>query len=97
VASGSLVTFEESVVAGGFGSAVLEAIEAPHDIALRDTAVRIVGIPADRSSTTARCRPATHPSPRRAAGLTEQVREAWPRSRSRRRAGPSGGGASGLS
>jgi len=45
-----VVTFEESVVTGGFGTAVLEAIEEARltDPALRDTSVRIVGIPADR-------------------------------------------------
>ena len=45
-----VVTFEESVVTGGFGSAVLEAIEEARmtDAALRDTSVRILGIPADR-------------------------------------------------
>jgi 1-deoxy-D-xylulose-5-phosphate synthase len=45
-----VVTFEESVAAGGFGSAVLEAIEDARltDVALRDTTVRIIGIPADR-------------------------------------------------
>jgi 1-deoxy-D-xylulose-5-phosphate synthase len=45
-----VVTFEESVSAGGFGSAVLEAIEDARltDVALRSTTVRIVGIPADR-------------------------------------------------
>jgi 1-deoxy-D-xylulose-5-phosphate synthase len=45
-----LVTFEESVVTGGFGSAVLEAVEEARvtDAAFRDLAVRIVGIPGDR-------------------------------------------------
>jgi 1-deoxy-D-xylulose-5-phosphate synthase len=45
-----VVTFEESVVTGGFGSGVLEAIEEARlaDPPLRDTTVRIVGIPADR-------------------------------------------------
>ncbi|HXG26250.1 MAG TPA: 1-deoxy-D-xylulose-5-phosphate synthase [Candidatus Binatia bacterium] len=45
-----VVTFEESVVAGGFGSAVLEAVEEARltDASLRDTTVRILGIPADR-------------------------------------------------
>ena len=45
-----VVTFEESVVTGGFGSAVLEAVEEARiaDGALRDTTVRILGIPADR-------------------------------------------------
>jgi 1-deoxy-D-xylulose-5-phosphate synthase len=45
-----VVTFEESVVTGGFGSAVLEAIEEARitDPALRETTVRILGIPGDR-------------------------------------------------
>jgi 1-deoxy-D-xylulose-5-phosphate synthase len=45
-----VVTFEESVAAGGFGGAVLEAIEDARltDSALRETTVRIIGIPADR-------------------------------------------------
>ena len=45
-----LVTFEESVVNGGFGSGVLEAVEEARlgDPALRDVAVRLIGIPGDR-------------------------------------------------
>jgi 1-deoxy-D-xylulose-5-phosphate synthase len=45
-----VVTFEESVVTGGFGGGVLEAIEEARltDAALRETTVRILGIPADR-------------------------------------------------
>ncbi len=45
-----VVTFEESVVSGGFGSAVLEVIEEARltDATLRQTSVRILGIPADR-------------------------------------------------
>ena len=45
-----VATFEESVVTGGFGSGVLEAIETARigDEALRQVSVRIVGIPADR-------------------------------------------------
>ena len=45
-----VVTFEESVVAGGFGSAVLEAFEEARlvDPAYRGIPVRLVGIPADR-------------------------------------------------
>jgi 1-deoxy-D-xylulose-5-phosphate synthase len=45
-----IVTFEESVVTGGFGTAVLEAIEDARlgDAGLRDTTVRILGIPGDR-------------------------------------------------
>jgi len=42
-----IVTFEESVVTGGFGSGVLETIEAARltDSALREIPVRILGIP----------------------------------------------------
>jgi 1-deoxy-D-xylulose-5-phosphate synthase len=45
-----VVTFEESVVVGGFGSGVLELVEEARlaDPAYRDVAVRIVGIPGDR-------------------------------------------------
>ena len=45
-----VVTFEESVVSGGFGSGVLEAVETArlHDEALRAVPVRILGIPGDR-------------------------------------------------
>ncbi|HEU0237130.1 MAG TPA: 1-deoxy-D-xylulose-5-phosphate synthase [Candidatus Limnocylindrales bacterium] len=45
-----VVTFEESVVTGGFGSGVLELVEDARlaDPAYRDVAVRIVGIPGDR-------------------------------------------------
>ena len=45
-----VVTLEESVVTGGFGSGVLEAFEEARatDPVYRDTHVRIVGIPGDR-------------------------------------------------
>jgi 1-deoxy-D-xylulose-5-phosphate synthase len=45
-----VVTFEESVASGGFGSGVLEALEAARldEPALRETSVRIIGIPAGR-------------------------------------------------
>jgi 1-deoxy-D-xylulose-5-phosphate synthase len=45
-----LVTFEESVVSGGFGSGVLELVEEARlaDPAYRDLAVRILGIPGER-------------------------------------------------
>lgn len=45
-----VVTFEESVTTGGFGSGVLELLEEARmaDPAYRDTIVRIVGIPGDR-------------------------------------------------
>ena len=45
-----VVTLEESVVTGGFGSAVLELLEEARlvDPAYREVVVRIVGIPGDR-------------------------------------------------
>jgi 1-deoxy-D-xylulose-5-phosphate synthase len=45
-----VVTFEESVVTGGFGSGVLEAFEEARlaDPAYRDVLVRVIGIPGDR-------------------------------------------------
>jgi 1-deoxy-D-xylulose-5-phosphate synthase len=45
-----VVTFEESVVNGGFGSGVLEAIEDERlrDAALREVPVRLIGIPGER-------------------------------------------------
>ena len=44
-----IVTFEESVVTGGFGSGVLELLESARltEPALRDVPVRILGIPGD--------------------------------------------------
>ena len=45
-----VVTFEESVVTGGFGTGVLELFEEARvaDPSYRDVAVRIIGIPGDR-------------------------------------------------
>jgi 1-deoxy-D-xylulose-5-phosphate synthase len=45
-----VVTFEESVANGGFGSGVLETIEEARlgDASLRDVPVRLIGIPGDR-------------------------------------------------
>jgi 1-deoxy-D-xylulose-5-phosphate synthase len=45
-----VVTFEESVETGGFGSGVLEAVEEARltETALRDIPVKIIGIPGDR-------------------------------------------------
>jgi len=45
-----VVTLEESTTTGGFGSAVLEALEEARlaDPAFREVALRIVGIPGDR-------------------------------------------------
>jgi 1-deoxy-D-xylulose-5-phosphate synthase len=75
---GLVVTFEESVVSGGFGSAVLEAIEEARltDAALRATSVRILGIPADRfvdHGAVGDLRRMLRLDP---PGLTEQVLEA---------------------
>jgi 1-deoxy-D-xylulose-5-phosphate synthase len=45
-----VVTLEESVVAGGFGSAVLELLEEARlaDPGYRETTLRMIGLPADR-------------------------------------------------
>jgi 1-deoxy-D-xylulose-5-phosphate synthase len=73
-----VATFEESVVTGGFGSAVLEAFEEARmvDAAFRDVPVRILGIPADsfvdHGSVTDLRRLIRLDVP----GLTEQVHEA---------------------
>jgi 1-deoxy-D-xylulose-5-phosphate synthase len=72
-----VVTFEESVVTGGFGSAVLEAIEDARltDPALRDTSVRILGIPADRFVDHGAVADLRRMLRLDAPGLAEQVRE----------------------
>jgi Deoxyxylulose-5-phosphate synthase len=72
-----VVTFEESVVTGGFGSAVLEAIEEARltDAALRDTSVRILGIPADRFVDHGAVVDLRRMLRLDAAGLAAQVRE----------------------
>jgi 1-deoxy-D-xylulose-5-phosphate synthase len=72
-----IVTFEESVVTGGFGGAVLELFEEARlaDPVYRDTALRIIGIPGDRfvdhGSVTDLRRVLRLDAP----GLAEQVRE----------------------
>jgi 1-deoxy-D-xylulose-5-phosphate synthase len=73
-----VVTFEESVVAGGFGSAVLEAIEDARltDPTLRDTTVRILGIPADRFVDHGAVADLRRMLRLDTDGLAEQVREA---------------------
>ncbi len=73
-----VATFEESVVTGGFGSAVLEAIEEARltDPALRDTTVRILGIPADRFIDHGAVADLRRRIRLDVDGLTEQVREA---------------------
>ena len=73
-----VVTFEESVVAGGFGGAVLEAIEEARltDAALRETTVRILGIPADRFVDHGAVADLRRLVRLDVPGLEEQVREA---------------------
>jgi len=72
-----VVTFEESVAAGGFGSGVLELMEEARlaDPAYRDVAIRVIGIPGDRfvdhGSVADLRRMLRLDSP----GLAEQVRE----------------------
>ena len=71
-----VATFEESVVTGGFGSGVLEAIEEARleEPALRDVAVRIFGIPADRFVDHGSVADLRRVLMLDAAGLAEQVR-----------------------
>src|SRR6185436_7519831 len=72
-----VVTFEESVATGGFGSAVLGLLEEARltDPAYRDLAVRIVGIPGDRFVDHGAVGDLRRSLRLDAAGLTEQVRE----------------------
>jgi len=72
-----VVTLEESVTAGGFGSAVLETLEEARlvDPAYRDVALRIIGIPADRfieHGSVADLRRLLRLDP---AGISEQIAE----------------------
>jgi 1-deoxy-D-xylulose-5-phosphate synthase len=72
-----VVTFEESVETGGFGSGVLEAIEEARltDAALRDVRVRIIGIPAGRFVDHGSVSDLRHLLRLDAAGLAAQVTE----------------------
>jgi 1-deoxy-D-xylulose-5-phosphate synthase len=73
-----VVTFEESVVTGGFGSAVLEAFEEARlaDAAYRDIPVRILGIPGDRFVDHGAVTDLRRLTRLDVPGLTEQVLEA---------------------
>ena len=73
-----LVTLEESVAAGGFGSAVLEALEAARltDTALRDVPIRIIGIPPGAFVDHGAVSDLRRDLRLDATGITEQVREA---------------------
>jgi 1-deoxy-D-xylulose-5-phosphate synthase len=72
-----VVTFEESVVTGGFGAGVLEAIETARlsDPGLRDVPVRIVGIPGDSFVDHGSVADLRRVLRLDAPGLAEQVRE----------------------
>jgi 1-deoxy-D-xylulose-5-phosphate synthase len=72
-----VVTFEESVISGGFGSAVLELIEEARlaDSAYRDVGVRVVGIPGERFVDHGSVADLRRLLRLDAPGLVEQVRE----------------------
>ncbi len=72
-----LVTFEESVVTGGFGTGVLELLEEARlaDPAYRDVPVRIIGIPGERFVDHGSVGDLRRVLRLDAAGLVEQVRE----------------------
>ena len=73
-----VVTFEESVVHGGFGSGVLELFEEARlaDPSYRDVPVRIIGIPGDRFVDHGSVSDLRRVLRLDAPGLAEQVREA---------------------
>ncbi len=73
-----VVTFEESVVTGGFGSAVLELFEEARmtDPSYRDVRLRLVGIPGDRFVDHGSVADLRRVLRLDAPGLAEQVREA---------------------
>jgi 1-deoxy-D-xylulose-5-phosphate synthase len=72
-----VVTFEESVVTGGFGSGILELVEEARfaDPAYRDVAVRIVGIPGERFVDHGSVADLRRVLRLDAPGLADQVRE----------------------
>ena len=72
-----VVTFEESVVTGGFGSAVLELFEEARiaDPAYREIPVRVVGIPGDRFVDHGSVADLRHVLRLDVPGLTGQVRD----------------------
>jgi 1-deoxy-D-xylulose-5-phosphate synthase len=72
-----VVTFEESVVTGGFGSGVLELFEEARaaDVSYREVPVRIIGIPGDRFVDHGSVEDLRRTLRLDAAGLTAQVRE----------------------
>jgi len=73
-----VVTFEESVVTGGFGSGVLELFEEARlaDPSYRDIPLRVIGIPGDRFVDHGSVADLRRVLRLDAPGLAEQVREA---------------------
>ena len=78
-----VVTLEESVVTGGFGSGVLDLIEEARfaDPAYRDLAVRIIGIPAERFVDHGSVDDLRRLLRLDAAGIAAQIRETLARMR----------------
>jgi 1-deoxy-D-xylulose-5-phosphate synthase len=72
-----VVTFEESVATGGFGSGVLELIEEARlaDRTYRDVPVRVIGIPGDRFVDHGSVADLRHVLRLDAPGLAAQVHE----------------------
>ena len=72
-----VVTFEESVVTGGFGSGVLELFEEARlaDPSYRDIPVRVIGIPGDRFVDHGSVADLRRVLRLDAPGLAEQVRD----------------------
>jgi 1-deoxy-D-xylulose-5-phosphate synthase len=87
-----LVTLEESVVTGGFGTGVLEVMEEARtaDPAYRDVAVRIVGIPADKFVDHGSVDDLRRLLRLDAAGIASQIRETLSRLRATPKSGPAG-------
>ncbi len=85
-----VVTLEESIAAGGFGSAVLETITeaALTDESLRGLPVRIIGLPGDKFVDHGAVTDLRHTLRLDVEGIAEQIREAaacrWARVRSGR-------------
>ncbi len=73
-----VVTLEESVSVGGFGSAVRELLDEPRlvDPAYRDVPVRVVGIPPNRFVDHGSVTDLRRVLRLDVAGITEQIREA---------------------
>ena len=92
-----VVTLEESVVTGGFGSGVLELIEEARltDPAYREVAVRIVGIPAERFVDHGSVDQLRRLLRLDSAGIAGQIRETLERLRAKPAAVPATVGAAG--